>query len=65
MIKYTWLQFEAEDKLNASKMFIGLPIFPNNPSVYLEIGGGFTKRQIEKAIKDFGARIIERKNEQS
>ena len=63
MRKHTWLQFETEDKLDAFKMFIGLPIFHSNPSVYLEISGGFTKRQIEKAIKDFGARILERKNE--
>ena len=59
MKKYTWLKFPNNDKLNAFMRFTQ-PVWLDHTTSDLTIGYGFTKKEIEMAIKDFGARVIEK-----
>ena len=61
MKKHTWLEFEDDDKLNAFMRFIlGFSPVHSSTSGNARVGSGFTKKQIEIAKKDFGARVVER-----
>ena len=59
MKKYTWLEFPNTDKLNAFMRFTQ-PVWLDHTTSDLTIGYDFTKKEIEMAIKDFGARVIEK-----
>ena len=61
MKKQVWLQFEDDDKMNAfMRKVMGAPFDHYSTTPYSRVGFAFTKKQIEIAIKDFGAKVIEK-----
>jgi len=57
----TWLEFENDEKLNAFMRFTLIVWLERYSTTgFSRIGGGFSKREIEIAKRDFGAKVIEK-----
>lgn len=61
MKKHVWLEFENDDKMNTFlRVVMGDPFNHYSTTGYSRVGSGFTKRQIEIAKKQFGAKVVEK-----
>jgi hypothetical protein len=59
MARHVYLEFESDEKINAFMNSIHSFWYPHI-TINSTIGGSFTRKEIETAIEQFGARIIEK-----